>query len=384
MKIECRLPRPRPRCRSNPSGCAVSAIRQSAFGNRHSARGFSFTEVLFAVMILGIGFIMVAAMFPVAIHQTEANNQETITASVGRQAASYLNELANTLVYSPFPGTAVTQVTSSVLLPTFSTLPATLPMPSNQSALTIPGKVWSFYDYPPPTLGGVGRDTLTCIPLPAAATATGIPHAPYLWSLAASNLIQGSDHRFAWVAMYKRDFIEQGAPGSGGSNKSLPTPTLIPAPYAQVIMIGVRSRVKPAYDPANDTSVTTTPQSPFLPTLLAASISAGNVSPVPTITFTSPSPAISENAYVVISDDFTATGTDPNNGMYNGRIYRLGTLNSGNTWNFAPGEGPGLDDPSLPGTKVFVVGQELDPTNPGQYGGGAQDVTAYTTFVQTP
>lgn len=41
-------------------------------------RGFSILEVLFAVIILGIGFIMVAAMFPVAIHQTRANVDESI------------------------------------------------------------------------------------------------------------------------------------------------------------------------------------------------------------------------------------------------------------------------------------------------------------------
>lgn len=40
-------------------------------------RAFSIVEVLFAVMILGIGFILVAAMFPVAIQQTQATVDET-------------------------------------------------------------------------------------------------------------------------------------------------------------------------------------------------------------------------------------------------------------------------------------------------------------------
>src|SRR5689334_12002195 len=39
--------------------------------------GFTFTEILFALMILGIGFIMVAAMFPVAIRQTQQTVLET-------------------------------------------------------------------------------------------------------------------------------------------------------------------------------------------------------------------------------------------------------------------------------------------------------------------
>src|SRR6478752_1573982 len=45
---------------------------------RHSTfrRAFSFAEILFAVMILGIGFIMVAAMFPVAIRQTQSTVED--------------------------------------------------------------------------------------------------------------------------------------------------------------------------------------------------------------------------------------------------------------------------------------------------------------------
>ena len=38
---------------------------------RAPRRVFAFTEVLFAVMVLGIGFIMIAAMFPVTIRQTQ-------------------------------------------------------------------------------------------------------------------------------------------------------------------------------------------------------------------------------------------------------------------------------------------------------------------------
>ena len=43
---------------------------RSAFSVQRSA--FSFIEIMFAVIILGIGFIMIAAVFPVAIQQTSA------------------------------------------------------------------------------------------------------------------------------------------------------------------------------------------------------------------------------------------------------------------------------------------------------------------------
>ncbi len=47
-------------------------------------RGFAFTEVLFAVMVLGLGFIMIAAMFPVTISQTQATAPSQCASCVGR------------------------------------------------------------------------------------------------------------------------------------------------------------------------------------------------------------------------------------------------------------------------------------------------------------
>jgi prepilin-type N-terminal cleavage/methylation domain-containing protein len=49
-------------------------------------RGFSLPEVMFAVMILGIGFIMVAAMFPVAIQQAKDTREEGTGTMVARSA----------------------------------------------------------------------------------------------------------------------------------------------------------------------------------------------------------------------------------------------------------------------------------------------------------
>ena len=50
-------------------------------------RGFSFTEVLFAVIILGIGFIMIAAIFPVALMQSPTRWVRRPTAAPPRAAA---------------------------------------------------------------------------------------------------------------------------------------------------------------------------------------------------------------------------------------------------------------------------------------------------------
>src|SRR4051812_45135556 len=77
------------------------AHRQSATRNPQSAMGtrrggFSFVEVLFAVMILGIGFILIAGVFPVAIAQTQSNGDETVGAAAARNAVRYLESVPNT------------------------------------------------------------------------------------------------------------------------------------------------------------------------------------------------------------------------------------------------------------------------------------------------
>src|SRR5438105_671234 len=51
--------------------------RKSKIENRKFRSGYSFTEVMFAVVILGIGFIMIAAMFPAALHQSKTTMEET-------------------------------------------------------------------------------------------------------------------------------------------------------------------------------------------------------------------------------------------------------------------------------------------------------------------
>ena len=52
-------------------------------------RGFTFTEVMFAVILLGIGFIMLAGMFPVAIQQTQTTAEESSTAPIAQDGRAY-------------------------------------------------------------------------------------------------------------------------------------------------------------------------------------------------------------------------------------------------------------------------------------------------------
>jgi type II secretory pathway pseudopilin PulG len=74
---------------------------------------FTFIEVLFAVILLGIGFIMIAGVFPVAIQQTAAVSDETQAAIVARDAIKKIQGVAdaeiagnaNTLTLFPTTGT---------------------------------------------------------------------------------------------------------------------------------------------------------------------------------------------------------------------------------------------------------------------------------------
>src|SRR5947207_8516189 len=63
--------------------------------------GYSFTEVLFAVMVLGIGFIMIAAMFPVTIRQTQTTMEETQAANMAKEAMATLQQIATDENFPP-------------------------------------------------------------------------------------------------------------------------------------------------------------------------------------------------------------------------------------------------------------------------------------------
>src|ERR1700722_4164861 len=80
-------------------------------------RGFSFVEILFAVMILGIGFIMIAGIFPVAIHQTQSNGDETIAATTARQGAAIIASMPNpaALMQPATPSTPTTPAPAPTL-----------------------------------------------------------------------------------------------------------------------------------------------------------------------------------------------------------------------------------------------------------------------------
>lgn len=71
---------------------AICDLQLKAKRKRRSA--FSFAEVMFAVIILGVGFIMIAALFPVAIRQSKSNTDETNSAAIARGATNIVDALS--------------------------------------------------------------------------------------------------------------------------------------------------------------------------------------------------------------------------------------------------------------------------------------------------
>src|SRR5437764_5048145 len=73
--------------------------------------GYSFPEVMFAVVVLGIGFIMLAAVFPVALQQSKQTLDETRATAIARQAVNCLQQIAYDPIALPAdapPGLMVT------------------------------------------------------------------------------------------------------------------------------------------------------------------------------------------------------------------------------------------------------------------------------------
>ena len=82
--------------------------------NKMRNRGFSIVEVMFAIMILGVGFIMVAAIFPVAIQQSQANVDESTGRSVAMTGAVQTANAMRMLVL-PADQAALTTVNAALV-----------------------------------------------------------------------------------------------------------------------------------------------------------------------------------------------------------------------------------------------------------------------------
>jgi hypothetical protein len=328
--------------------------------------GFSFAEVMFAVIVLGIGFIMIAAIFPVAIGQTQASLSDSAGVTVGQTGVIAVTQLLQE------GGTPVS-------LPT---VPVAIPAPY--------GDVSSYMNVttPPYALGdGIVH--------PIEGTGTLTPSSR--WDRLKGSFIDTADPRFAWIPVGYKIPDESG--GSVGDPKTV-------GRTAQIYILAIQSQSKPIFD-----------MSDFTASSSASGIFNGISSAHPkvftgvdikdndpaygidTVKFTGADPfkdAIATGAYILISNDHLDTNADAdikkNGKIANGLYYRLGANLAPNVWELQPGNdftpirvAPGPDNITgtaddifvneIPTADVLMVGKGYnDNTNPSGFEGGAMDL----------
>lgn len=342
---------------------ACASESPGAAGRRPTTgrRGFSFPEILFAVAVLGIGFIMVAAIFPVAIMQTQATMEETVGTAVTRNGINYMRGgpmmNASKLPYTNDPANPV----------------QTAPAPPN------PGRAYSFYD--PRIKPGTAPNNQPAPDLKPAPNA--------LWDSIRANLIVADDPRFAFVPLYVRD---------GGSN------------FAKLIVIGVRIRTRDAFKADVDTvrssasvcaeleprpvkvslfdgTATNTTDRVVIENLDAGDLQALSEG-------SNAVEAAVDGAYLIISNDerpdnTTATPFQNEHGQMNGRIFRLGPEMASpganqRQFELAPGNDLATAAEELTDATAFLVGRGYADVGVNTYGGPSMAVQHYENVVPLP
>lgn len=379
-------------------------------------RAFSFTEILFAIMILGIGFIMVAAMFPVALQQTENSTSDTIAANIARSGMNFVGQIAPTTFISnddpTTPGQILCVLTPTIRVtggaknayrlwlqagnptgPFLSNFPILGPpgsgLPSSQ---VIPGEVWPLdvTQTSPITDDKVRASNGFTFPTPP------LLFPGFVWKSAAQNMIQTGNSRYAWVAFYKRDMFES-ISAAGAFSFSY-------APYAQVIVVAVQVRNSDSFTaspvPSDLTPLTGSLEpSRYTGVSLIAPPSTGNTATIIGGVQLPGTPGNTDDrsasgAFVIISAD-NLPSNNPLHGLLNGHVYRLGNRFNDpgkNTWEFAPGFSLTSSDQqaliAMGGAgvnfTVYMLGMGRDTTSaatPQPFTGPAMDVAVYSSFI---
>lgn len=314
-------------------------------------RGYSFTEVMFAVVVLGIGFIMIAAMFPVALSQSGTTAEETTAATLARGAVTFMESIANENSMRP----------------------------TEPAGATTPAPVKPF--------SGI-YDDYTTVPWEMKPDASG-DELFGSWEAVRGNLIIPADTRMAFVPLYSRES---------------PIPGMAESRLAKLIIIVVRTRERSRFDAADVNRAANS-------SLMAREVEVAvqdNVGGTGTdwVTFTDGDfGAVAEGTYVIISNHGAApasTGVAATPiGYYNGRVFKTGLKAieprggidpPDNTWELLPGNDftPDRVYPPVAGAPMlfpaaavaYVVGREDNPATPGiDYRGASMGVSSYATFI---
>ncbi len=298
--------------------------------NFRPRRGFSFVEVLFAVMILGVGFIMIAAMFPVAIQQTQLTVDETSAARVGQNALNYLKATALSADY-PATTDKLTDATNT-----------------GQRGIVM----------------GLREKRTAAPPTMTTITPTMTANA---YAKTRGNLIDSADGRYAWVLAYQRNKAWNGVADA-------------PSTTMKVFLFTVGCRNRSQYKTPDDVlRYPTDADNDLQATLEPLALSNVKFNSDNTVVFPA-TQLIGPGSYIVVSDD-------PGTLAANGQVFRIGNSVSADTWQLEPGKdlsAAGVQ-PTL-GTAtitVLTVGRGVpDPFAPSATPEGAvQDISVITETI---
>jgi type II secretory pathway pseudopilin PulG len=302
--------------------------------NRCRYRGFSFTEILFAVIVLGIGFIMIAAIFPVAIQQGKLTAEQGSATAVAREALSYLGQVGSNSDSIPDSlGGPLFRATGTI-----------------GSSAPYRGLVYSMRDPQPAgayPLDAVEQPTKNTLLPTISVVQDG------LWHRLNLSLIVPSDPRYAFVGLYRRD----GDPSDRRTWSPFVQCWFIPVTTRSRSIYNAGTLANPGVDIASPTASPTSsvnlqarlvkvqitdPNGTFSTTTTGGYVLLNYTNPVSNYT----PAALSENCYIIIANDESAAQTsdmvpNPDLGRMNGHIYHVGLrrpdLDGNNT---ASGYGP--------------------------------------------
>jgi hypothetical protein len=305
-------------------------------------RGFAFTEVLFAVMVLGLGFIMIAAMFPVTISQTQATVQETTAAGIARAAFQALAQCPNLNRLDPTDSTGLKALSQSPF--------------------------W---------------------PIDAAGGPSNSSNVREVWNSLAGNFINDQNPRYGWTVLYRR-----AANDNVAQVIIIATQNPSGEPYTvgkHVMRPDAARKIEAGLEPKQVfvTNLDRRPEGTEISIRKSAPALASKVEGL-----------VREGAYVVIGD----VGSTTLNPSYNGRIFQLGprinfSIAPTTPMVFKAQAGTELDmnepaPPSTlgsPGVIAYVVGRNYTDAYSGgaepieaDFTGNTQEIGVYTGYIQIP
>ncbi len=287
---------------------------------------------MFAVITLGIGLIMVAAMFPVAIQQTKLTSEEGVAASLAWTGMNTMTSLGQVSASLPVTGTAASRI--GVVTP-----------------LTVPTSTWKAVN---------------------------------------GNFILPSDNRYAWVPLYRRNGDPAGDPTTWDSTAQIivigmkvrNASTFVAADVSDAATANLYPR--PVKVKITDGTAGAADTIQFL---TAAPASVAQTASVP---------AVAEGTYVVISKDNLAGANANRKNAYVYRVGNLSDAATNTWELMPGAEfsdsGPDGDPTTLgdnlsgigdvitngTGADAYIIGRGL---NGAAYEGPTMDISVYTGFV---